>query len=314
MHKIILDTDPGIDDAFTLNLAIKHPEIDLIGITTVFGNVHVDTATKNSLHLAEIFGQPNVPVAEGAAKPYARDTHLVADFVHGTDGLGNTAELYKKNPKNTKIDLSAAEFIVKTILDNPNEITICAIAPLTNLAHALELEPKIAKLVKQVVIMGGAVFTNGNVTPVSEANIYNDPESADKVFCAGWPITLVGLDVTLKVILNNNFLNTIKSKSKSGEYLYNISKFYKEFYDERDNYDGFPAHDPTALVYITNPELFKCIIGPIRVATSGIADGMTIISRHDKYGEENEWSNIAPTNVCVDVNADKVINILKTYV
>jgi len=311
MHKIILDTDPGIDDAFTLNLAIKHPEIDLVGITTVFGNVHVETATENALHLAEFFGNPNIPVSEGAAKPYKRDTHLVADFVHGSDGLGNTGGLVNKSVNTKKIDLSAPEFIVKTIIENPHEITICAIAPLTNLAKALDLEPKIAKLVKQVVIMGGAVFTNGNVTPVSEANIYNDPEAADKVFCAGWPITLVGLDITLKVILGEDFLERIKNKNKSGEYLHHISQFYKEFYDSRDSYGGIPAHDPTALVYITNPELFECTIGPIRVATSGIAEGMTIISRHNKYGMENAWTNIAPTNVCVDVNAEKVIQIIE---
>ena len=105
MHKIILDTDPGIDDAFTLNLAIKHPEIDLVGITTVFGNVHVETATENALHLAEFFGNPNIPVSEGAAKPYKRDTHLVADFVHGSDGLGNTGGLVNKSVNTKKIDL-----------------------------------------------------------------------------------------------------------------------------------------------------------------------------------------------------------------
>lgn len=309
-HKIIIDTDPGIDDAIALLLAINHPEIELLGLTTVFGNLAAEGATKNALDLLMQFDQPNIPVAKGSDKPLKKALGGFPDFVHGSNGLGNI-EIPQSSQKATQ--QSAAEFIVEQILKYPHQVTICAIAPLTNLAKALELEPKIAKLTKQVVIMGGAINVNGNVTPVAEANIYNDPDAADIVITAEWPVTLVGLDVTLKVILDETFMHAVKNTSTRGELLYEISRFYDDFYRHRDGYDGFACHDATALAYITNPELFKIVRGGIRVSTEGISSGMTIADTKRNYGESNPWTNLPLVNICLDVNEIGMKNLLLKY-
>lgn len=309
-HKLIIDTDPGTDDAIAILLAVNHPDIDLIGLTTIFGNLATEGATQNALNILAHYDKPNIPVARGADKPLKKILTGYGDFVHGANGLGNHQIAQAVQLAH---ELSAAEFIVEQVLKYPNEVSICAIAPLTNLALALELEPKIAKLVKQVVIMGGAIKVNGNVSPVAEANIHNDPHAADKVLTAEWPVTLVGLDVTLKVILDEAFMQAVKNKGHKGEFLYNISRFYDNFYRTRDGYDGFACHDATALAYITNPELFEIIRGGVRVGTEGLVAGMTIVDSKRHYGDPNPWTNLPLVNVCMDIDAQKTKDLLLKY-
>lgn len=310
-HKIILDTDPGIDDAMAILYAINHPEIELLGLTTVFGNLSVEGATKNALDLLDVFEAPNVPVAKGAGKSLEKMHAGYPDFVHGKNGLGNVTI---KSSVRKAHEKSAAEFLVEQILKHPHEVTICAIAPLTNLAMALKLEPKIASLTKQVVIMGGAVRVNGNINPVAEANIYNDPLAADIVLTSNWPITLVGLDVTLKVILDEQFMLDIKNNGRNGALLYEISRFYDAFYRQTGNHDGLACHDATALAYITNPEYFTCKKGPVRVGTKDLSDGMTIFAEHMRYGNTiNHWTNKPDINVCLDINSEKIRQLVKEY-
>lgn len=312
-HKVIIDTDPGIDDAMAILLALNHPQIEVLGLTTVFGNLHVDGATQNALDLLEQFGAEHIPVAKGADKPLEKLLSGFPDFVHGAKGLGDVTIA---RAKQKHVDLSAAEFIVEQVLKYPEQVTICAIAPLTNLALALQLEPKIATLVKQVVIMGGAIRVNGNVSPVAEANIHNDPHAADLVLNAGWPVTLVGLDVTLKVILNNHFMTEVKNASPKGELLYNITRFYDKFYRNANGYDGFACHDATALVYITNPELFTCEQGPVRVGTdqNNLSAGMTIFDAKMNYGpNKHHWSDKPKINVCLDIDHEKIKELVIQY-
>lgn len=312
MKKIIIDSDPGIDDAYSIFLAVNHPDIDLLGITTVYGNVQTSTATANALKLLEISNASHVPVAEGAKHALDKHSHEAADFVHGADGFGNT----NQKPHNSnlkKIDLSAAEFIVQQIMDNPQEVIICAIAPLTNLALALKLEPKIADNVKQVVIMGGAFRTCGNVTPAAEANIWNDATAADIVTSANWPVTLVGLDVTMKVILDQNYVNALKNESPQGNFLHEISDFYLDFYTNSRNLPGFAAHDPTALCYIMHPEYFSTQTGGVRVVREGLAQGMTVFADNSQTWENTAWKGLNNTTICTDVKADKVINFFSKY-
>lgn len=310
-HKVIIDTDPGIDDALAILLAINHPEIELLGLTTVFGNLATEGSTQNALDLLQHFEHDHVPVAKGADQPLVKRVDSFADFVHGANGLGNVEiPSSDRDPHH----LTGPEFIVEQVLKYPNEVTICAIAPLTNLALALELEPKIAELTKQVVIMGGAFNVNGNVSPVAEANINNDPHAADKVMTAGWPVTLIGLDVTLKVILDEEFMLHVKGQSPKGKMLYDISRFYDEFYRSANDFDGFACHDATALAYITNPELFKCVEGPVRVGTEGLSEGMTIVDTRLNYGDNvNAWTNQPHAKVCLDVNAEGMKNLLRKY-
>ena len=194
-QKILIDTDPGVDDTMAILFALRSPELEVVGMTAVFGNAYVDTAALNALRLIELEGHEHIPVAKGTGRPIVGPPRRVADFVHGADGLGG---INPPSPDGQLLDVPAAQFIVETILQNPGEITLVPVGPLTNIALALRLEPKIVDLVKQVVIMGGAAYVPGNASPVGEANIFNDPHAAAIVFSAGWPLTMVGLDVTMK--------------------------------------------------------------------------------------------------------------------
>ena len=311
-HKVIIDTDPGIDDAMAILLALNHPNIELLGLTTIFGNLATEGATRNAIDLLEHFGAPHIPVAKGADKPLEKTLGAFPDFVHGKNGFG---EITIPTSALKACDLCAAEFIVEQVLKYPGQVTICAIAPLTNLALALKLEPKIAQLTKQVVIMGGAVRVNGNVSPVAEANIHNDPLAADIVLNAGWPVTLVGLDVTLKVILDEPFMMQVKNAGVKGELIYNMSRFYDNFYRTASGYDGFACHDATALAYVTNPELFTCEQGPVRVGTDpdSMFAGMTIFDGRKSGPSTHHWTDKPKVNVCLDIDSDKMKKLLQSY-
>src|SRR5687768_1450348 len=225
--KIIIDTDPGVDDGMAIQLAINSPEFDIVGLTTIFGNVPVELATLNALRLVHIAGQ-NIPVAMGAADPLKGSFAGGARVVHGDDGQGNTWQV--KSPLKP-VEQSSAEFIVHQILNSPKQITVIAIGPLTNLALALELNPAIAELVREIIIMGGNAFCPGNVTPAAEANIHSDPDAADIVLGARWPLTMVGLDVTHKVFMHRNVLDTIaECKTPLNTYVASTFPFYRDFF------------------------------------------------------------------------------------
>lgn len=306
IHKLIIDTDPGIDDAFTIFLANAHPQIQLLGLTTVFGNVHTHQATNNAIKLLELADAGHIPVAHGAELPLSKIPHNPADFVHGKDGFGNTNQ---SQAAGAAIDLSAAEFIVQQIMQHPSEVTICAIAPLTNLALALEIEPKIARYVKQIIIMGGAIYCEGNINPVVEANIWGDPLAADKVLTAGWDVTLIGLDVTHKIILDAAYLSNLAQQGgEIGQFLYDISQFYHDFYTQTRNLEGIAAHDPTTIAYLVHPELFTVQEGVARVATEGIAAGQIIFSPNVNSWVNTPWDNLPVIKACIDVQSQKVIN------
>lgn len=301
--KIIIDTDPGVDDAMAILFALKSPEVDLVGLTTVFGNVYTELATENALRLVEFAGRSDIPVAHGAALPLVVPLEYVADFVHGDDGLGNTNH---PPPQGSPDNRPAAQFIVDMIMNTPGEITLVPVGPLTNIALALALEPRIAQNVAEVVIMGGAATINGNVNPAAEANIIHDPHAADVVFTAGWPITMVGLDVTMKTIMTDAYLASLKG-STFGDFIYAISRFYQDFHRQAYGLEGMHTHDPSAIAYIIDPTLFTTQSAPIRVATEGIALGQTIMDKYQQWDSPNPWSDVSPTNVCVDVDSDRLL-------
>ncbi len=303
-EKIIIDTDPGIDDAMAIFFAMSSPELELLGLTTTFGNVSVEMATANALRLVEMAGA-TIPVARGVAIPLVQDALPYPDFVHGADGFGN---LNLPEPKGQAVELSAAEFIIKTVLEHPDETTLIAIGPLGNLAKALALEPRIAKLVKKVVIMGGTVHESGNVSPVAEANIYSDPHAADIVFSADWHVHMIGLDVTHKVTLMDDLQQRIRDKnSVFGQFLYDAGRFYADFYKKSRGADGCYMHDASAIAYTINPDLFKVASGPVRVATEGFAKGQTILKDNDYVYPENHWDIVTASSVCMDVDEQGVL-------
>jgi inosine-uridine nucleoside N-ribohydrolase len=284
--------------------AMSSPELDVLGLTTTFGNISVEMATDNALRLVEMIGA-STPVAQGEAIPLVQEALPYPDFVHGADGFGN---LYLPAPKSQKIDLTAAKFIVKTVLENPNEVTLVAIGPLGNLARALALEPRIAKLVNKVVIMGGTVLETGNVSPVAEANIYNDPHAADTVFSADWQVHMVGLDVTHKVTMHDELQQRVRdSNPKFGEFLYQAGRFYADFYKESRGADGCYVHDASAIAYTINPDLFEVVKGPIRVASEGLAKGQTILKREGYVYPENHWDIVTDSYACMGVDEQGVL-------
>ena len=308
-RKVIIDTDPGIDDAMAVFFAMAHPDIELLGLTTTFGNVSVAQATNNALTLVELAGV-NVPVAMGAAAPGIRPPRPFPAFVHGTDGFGNQN---LPGPRTAAVSGTAAQFIVDTVRRHPGEVTLVAIGPLGNLAAALQMEPGLASLVEQVVIMGGAVRTAGNVTPVAEANVICDPHAADAVFAAPWPLTLVGLDVTNTVLMERTLFRRIATANpRVGGFLQRISDFYIDFHEQYLGKDHCRGHDVTALVFVAEPALFGRLSGEIRVVTDGIAVGQTILAPEGhRYG--SDWQGRAPVEVCVGVDAQAVIGLFEAH-
>src|SRR5260221_4950143 len=229
-RKIIIDTDPGVDDTMAIFFALKSPELELVGLTTIFGNVHTDLATTNALRLLEIAGRTDIPVARGADHPIAVPFGGPVPFVHGADGQGNV----NLPPPTTKaLNKTAAEFIVEQVMAHPGEITLVPIGPITNLAMALRLEPRIAENVRELVVMGGSAFGPGNATPAAEANTHNDPEAADVVFGASWPVTMAGLDVTERTIMTPEHLSLYKTfDNPMAQHIARILPFYVGFFRE----------------------------------------------------------------------------------
>lgn len=308
-HKVIFDTDPGIDDAMALLYLHHHPDIDLLGITTVFGNARIETTTRNALFLKQAWDIA-APVVRGAGVTYdpTRIDREPPTIVHGDNGLGNI-----EIPETIDIPVDprpAHQFLIDLIKANPGEIEIVAVGRMTNLALALKQAPEIAGLVKQVVIMGGGITANGNVTPVAEANIHGDPEAADIVMTAPWKVVLIGLDVTSTTLMTRSQLADIgKAGGPRAQLVVDVSQYYVDFY-ETVVPDGMMVHDSCAAVYVTNPELFTLQSGAIRVVCGGIADGQTIQKADGRGYPPNDWDGFPSQLAAVGIEADKVLKLI----
>lgn len=313
MHKVIFDTDPGIDDAMALLFLHRHPQIDLIGVTTVFGNAPIDLATRNALFLKQEWGI-RAPVAQGAGVTFdpSRPEGHWPTFIHGENGLG---DIDIPSSLDAQADARPAwQFIIDTVRAQPGEVTLVAVGRMTNLALALKADPDFAALVKEVVVMGGAFDLNGNVSPAAEANIHGDPEAADLVFTAPWRVTVVGLDVTLKTVMTSGFLAEMASAGGAAvQLLSDISQFYIDFYRHRVG-DGMVVHDSCACVYVVAPELFTTRSGPVRVVCGGIADGQTIQKPDGRVFPPGHWDGHPSQSVCIDVQPERVLEVIRTAI
>lgn len=315
-RPVIFDTDPGVDDALALLFAMAHPGIDLLGITTTFGNVSVEQATANALLLCELTGR-ELTVAQGVAKPLVKPAEPPPSFIHGADGLGDLP--YRAQTHQQADARSAAQFMVETVKARPGQVTIVAVGPLGNLALALELEPAFAQLVREVIVMGGTIDEPGNVSPVAEANVWNDPHAGERVFTAGWPLTMVGLDVTHKVVVPLELMTrmALAHKHPAMDALLHAFKFYANFYASRHPHllstPGCYAHDLLAFIYLLAPEFFVVDRGGIRVATEGLAQGQTMMSRHPfmPYPQNGWGPELAQSQVCMAVDASACIDLLE---
>lgn len=281
-EKIIIDTDPGIDDAMAIFFAFQSPDLDVLGLTSVFGNVPVTMAARNALTLCEI-ADVDIPVCLGMKHPWVGPESKYAHFVHGEDGFGNINHPSSERELDPR---SSAQFIIDTAKQYPGEVTLVAIGPLTNVAQALKLEPELPKLLKGVVIMGGAAQVPGNVTPVAEANIWNDPYAADIVFSADWPMTMIGLDVTYAVSYSQEYLSKMAEVNPSmGGFVQKAAQFYTKFYSEvfqNSEEEVCYFHDAMALAYVIDPSLFDIKQGRFRVATDPLCFGQTTFAPLDK--------------------------------
>ncbi|XP_059287262.1 probable uridine nucleosidase 2 [Lycium ferocissimum] len=253
--KVIIDTDPGIDDAIAIFVALQSPEIEVIGLTTIFGNVHTTLATRNALHLLEVAEKSDIPVAEGSHITITEGAKLQSTgHVHGMDGLGNQ-NIHP--PKGKPIEQTAAEFLIQQACIYPGKVTVVTLGPLTNIALAIQLDPEFFKNIGQIVVLGGAFAVNGNVNPAAEANIFKDPTAADIVFTSGADVLAVGLNITHQVVLTDSDRGELeKSNGKFAKYLCKLLDVYFDYHHTAYSSRGVFLHDPTALLAAVNPSLF----------------------------------------------------------
>ncbi|KAH0723405.1 hypothetical protein KY285_005960 [Solanum tuberosum] len=309
-EKIIIDTDPGIDDSMAILMAFQTPEVEILGLTTIFGNATTKAATRNALILCETAGYPDIPVAEGSLETLKRGEPHIADFVHGSDGLGN---LFLPSPNSKKIEKSASEFLVDKVSEYPGEVSILALGPLTNLALAVKRDSNFASKVKRVVILGGSFFALGNANPAAEANIYGDPEAADIVFTSGANIDVVGINITTQIKMTDADLDELRqSEGKHAKLLCNMCKFYRDFHVKSEGVYGVFPHDPVTFVALVRPDLFTYKKGVVRVETQGICTGHTLLDQGlKKWNSSNPWTEFSPVSVAWTVDVDEVLNYIK---
>lgn len=304
---VILDTDPGVDDALAL-LYLRarsqgaRSDLRLLAITTVFGNADVETTTRNALWLRARLGL-SAPVHRGAGSPLSRPRGPSPVHVHGQNGLGDIA--LGGAPPHPADPGAAHERIIDLIRAHPGAVTLVAIGPLTNLALALRAAPDIAGLVHGVTIMGGAFGGDGrtgNVTPFAEANIHNDPEAAAEVLAAPWPITLIPLDATMSCVWPDAAARDLAQRGDAGRFAYEVTRTYAQAYARHDGQPQCVLHDVAALISLTRPDLFSTRSGVLSVTISGERTGQTT------------WATSGPsTTVCVRADgADLVTHFEQT--
>jgi len=275
-RKIIIDTDPGQDDAVAILLALASPDdLELLGITAVAGNVPLALTQKNARIVCELARALHVPVFAGSDRPLARDL-VTAEHVHGRTGLDGPT---LPDPTMPLQDRHAVEFLIDTLKREPEgSVTLCPLGPLTNVATALKTAPEIAPRIAEIVLMGGAYFEVGNITPAAEFNIYVDPEAADIVFGSGVPLTVMPLDVTHKALVTRPRNDAFRALgNRVGEAVAAMTDFFERFDKQKYGSEGAPLHDPCVTAYLLRPDLFSGRKINVEIETEGrFTTGMTV--------------------------------------
>ncbi|WP_127599858.1 nucleoside hydrolase [Nitratireductor alexandrii] len=302
-RKIIIDTDPGQDDAIAILLALASPELDVLGITAVAGNVPLALTEKNTRKICELAGRPDTKVFAGAIRPLVRGL-VTAEHVHGRTGLDGPD---LPEPTMALQDRYAVDFIVDTLMaEEAGQVTLCPLGPLTNIALALIREPRIAPRIREIVLMGGGFFEGGNVTPAAEFNIYVDPHAADIVLGAGIPVVMMPLDVTHKALTTAKRVARFRDLATPvGAAAAALLEFFERFDEEKYGTDGGPLHDPCVIAYLLRPDLFGGRACNVTVETaSELTMGMTVV---DWWGVTDRPKN---ATVMRDIDADGFFELL----
>jgi len=313
--KIILDTDPGTDDAMAMMLALHSPELDVRAITVVPGNVTAAQGLDNALRMVSLANRCDIPVAGGAQHPLLQKL-ITAEFWHGQNGLANI----QLPPSNCTVDAHfAPDLIIQMVHASPHQITLVPVGPLTNIALSVLKDPSIVPLVKEVILMGGSI-SGGNVNAAAEANIYNDPEAAQIVFQAGWPLTMVGLDVGDKTLLTQQYLDQLGgTHGPVNDFIYRVAKYLVDL-SARFNSPGTPMYDPLAVGVAIDSSLVKAPAMHVNVETKGeFTRGETVANRHgyvernvlhgDRYIIEGLGRIEPNAKVCVEVDANRFLQL-----
>ncbi|GGJ33588.1 nucleoside hydrolase [Deinococcus roseus] len=298
-HRILLDCDPGHDDAIAIFLALSSPEIELLGITATHGNVGIEHTVRNALVLTQLAGT-ETPVYAGAALPIIRDP-IQATRVHGKTGLQATG---LPEPARAPESLHAAQAIVEIVRANPHEITLVATGPLSNVALAFRLDPELPTLIKKLVWMGGST-TYGNVTPSAEFNAFADPHAAYIVFNSGIKVHQFGLNLTLQVLVKEEHIQVLQAiNTEVGRISAELMGHYVQFYRERYNLDGAALHDPCTIAYLIDPTLFSGQEYHVQVdIQEGPNFGRTVCDYWGGQGPANTW-------VATEANSEEVMSLI----
>jgi inosine-uridine nucleoside N-ribohydrolase len=293
---ILLDCDPGHDDAIALLLALASPELELLGVTTVAGNQTLAKTTANAIRVLEFAGRADIPVAAGADRPLVRDP-FVAAYVHGETGMDGPD---LPPPQSAPIGRHAVDFLADKIRDAEGRVTLVPTGPLTNVALMLALHPDARP--ERIVLMGGAV-AEGNVTPAAEFNIWADPEAAARVFASGIEVTMIGLDVTHKALFGTAHIGRLAGRV--GEMVTELLRFYDRFHREVYGFDGSPIHDAVAVAHVVNPELVETLHRNVEIdVESELCRGRTVV---DLWRRTERQPN---AHVGVDIDADDFRELL----
>jgi purine nucleosidase len=302
-EQIIIDTDPGQDDAVAILLALASPELDILGITAVAGNVPLALTEVNARKICELAGHTDVKVYSGAIRPMLR-TLVTAEHVHGRTGLDGPDLAEPKMPLQKQ---HAVDYLVETLMAKPaGTVTLCVLGPMTNIGLALVREPRIAPRIKRIVAMGGGFFEGGNVTPSAEFNIYVDPQAARLVFESGIPITLIPLDCTHQALTTKARVERFRAmNNRTGPATALLLDFFERFDEQKYGTDGGPLHDPCVIAWLLQPELFTSREVNVSVeCESELTMGMTVI----------DWWRVtdrkANATVCRGINADGFFDLL----
>jgi inosine-uridine nucleoside N-ribohydrolase len=314
-RKIIFDTDPGTDDAMALMLALNSPELDVRAITVVPGNVTAQQGLENALRMVSLANRCDIPVAAGAQHPLFQKL-ITAEFWHGKNGLANVELPLSK----CKVDgRYGPDLIIQMVHAAPHDITLVPVGPLTNIALAVEKDPSIVPLVKEVILMGGSI-SGGNVNAAAEANIYNDPEAAQIVFQAGWPVTMVGLDVGDKTLLSRKHLEQLgQAHGPVSDFIYKVADYLIGL-SEKFGEHGTPMYDPLAVGVAIDASLVTAPAMHVDVETRGeFTRGETVANRHgyiernvlhgDRYVIEGVDKVEPNAKVCTEVEAEKFLQL-----